>query len=302
MHEPARVRRGHPSRKGAVPRQRNHQGRRLRVLRGRRAGDAAARPTAPGHDGALPGRHRQEGLHPEGRREGVPRAGSSGSRSRAATKRPAASSTTRWRTTRGRWSGWRTRTRSRRTSGRRGRRTSITPTSACSTWIRPKKGSDHLAEAALCVRDLLAELELPAFVKTSGAKGFHIVVALEPETDFGDVFRFSRGAGAVLVETPPGPVHAGVHQVRPRGTHLRRHGPERAGRDVRGGLRRAGQAGRAGVCALHLGRDRGRGGLPAHVHLEDDGRAPGRPSATSGRPWSTRGSRCASRWPCWTSC
>jgi bifunctional non-homologous end joining protein LigD len=67
----------------------------------------------------------------------------------------------------------------------------------------PEEGSDHLAEAALCVRDLLGELALPAFVKTSGAKGFHIVVAVEPETDFGDVFRFSRGAGAVLVKRRP---------------------------------------------------------------------------------------------------
>ncbi|HVY37741.1 MAG TPA: non-homologous end-joining DNA ligase [Polyangia bacterium] len=67
----------------------------------------------------------------------------------------------------------------------------------------PEDGADHLGDAALCVRDLLAELGLPSFVKTSGAKGFHIVVALQPETEFGDVFRFSRGAGAVLVKRRP---------------------------------------------------------------------------------------------------
>jgi len=67
----------------------------------------------------------------------------------------------------------------------------------------PEEGTAHLADAALCVRDLLSELGLPSFVKTSGSKGFHIVVALEPDSDFGDVFRFSRGAGAVLVKRRP---------------------------------------------------------------------------------------------------
>jgi bifunctional non-homologous end joining protein LigD len=67
----------------------------------------------------------------------------------------------------------------------------------------PEDGSDELVTAALCVRDLLAELGLPAFAKTSGSKGFHIVVPLADETDFGEAFRFSRGAGAVLVKRRP---------------------------------------------------------------------------------------------------
>ncbi len=36
-----------------------------------------------------------------------------------------------------------------------------------------------LREAALAVRDLLLELGLPSWVKTSGSKGFHIVVPLD---------------------------------------------------------------------------------------------------------------------------
>ena len=45
--------RDHASREGAVPRRRHHQGRARRVLRGGRAGHAAAHPRPAGHDGAL---------------------------------------------------------------------------------------------------------------------------------------------------------------------------------------------------------------------------------------------------------
>ena len=61
----------------------------------------------------------------------------------------------------------------------------------------------ELRVAALAVRDLLAELGLASFVKTSGSKGFHIVVALDGEGDFEPVRRFSQGAGAVLVKRHP---------------------------------------------------------------------------------------------------
>jgi bifunctional non-homologous end joining protein LigD len=61
-----------------------------------------------------------------------------------------------------------------------------------------------LRAAALAVRDLLAELGLPSFVKTSGSKGFHIVVPLAPGADdFERVWRFAHGAGAVLVKRLP---------------------------------------------------------------------------------------------------
>ena len=60
-----------------------------------------------------------------------------------------------------------------------------------------------LRAGALAVRDLLAELGLTSLVKTSGSKGFHIVVALDGEADFEPVRRFSLGAGAVLVKRHP---------------------------------------------------------------------------------------------------
>lgn len=60
-----------------------------------------------------------------------------------------------------------------------------------------------LRAAALSVRGLLEELGLPSFVKTSGSKGFHIVIPLDGEADFDLAWRFARGAGAVLVKRHP---------------------------------------------------------------------------------------------------
>jgi bifunctional non-homologous end joining protein LigD len=60
-----------------------------------------------------------------------------------------------------------------------------------------------LRAAALAVRDLLAELGLSSSVKTSGSKGFHIVVPLDGRSDFETVWRFAHGAGAVLVKRQP---------------------------------------------------------------------------------------------------
>jgi bifunctional non-homologous end joining protein LigD len=60
-----------------------------------------------------------------------------------------------------------------------------------------------LRTAALAVRDVLQELGLRSFVKTSGSKGFHIVVGLDGLTRFDDVWRFAHGVGAVLVKRHP---------------------------------------------------------------------------------------------------
>jgi bifunctional non-homologous end joining protein LigD len=62
---------------------------------------------------------------------------------------------------------------------------------------------DVLRRAALWVRDLLDELGLPSFVKTSGSKGFHILVPLPGDAGFDVVWRFAHGAGAVLVKRHP---------------------------------------------------------------------------------------------------
>ena len=53
------------------------------------------------------------------------------------------------------------------------------------------------------VRDLLEELGLPSWVKTSGSKGFHIVVPLDGTAGFDEVARFAHRVGALLVERDP---------------------------------------------------------------------------------------------------
>ncbi len=62
---------------------------------------------------------------------------------------------------------------------------------------------DVLRAAALGLRDLLNDLGLTSRVKTSGSKGFHIVVPLDGEADFGEVSRFAHAAGAMLVRRDP---------------------------------------------------------------------------------------------------
>jgi bifunctional non-homologous end joining protein LigD len=62
---------------------------------------------------------------------------------------------------------------------------------------------DLLRAAALNLRDLLSELGLPSWIKTTGSKGFHIVVPLDGKSDFGEVARFAHHVGRVLVQRDP---------------------------------------------------------------------------------------------------
>jgi bifunctional non-homologous end joining protein LigD len=57
--------------------------------------------------------------------------------------------------------------------------------------------------AALGLRDLLQELTLPSWVKTSGSKGFHIVVPLDAKTPMGHVARFADAVGKLFVSHAP---------------------------------------------------------------------------------------------------
>ena len=63
--------------------------------------------------------------------------------------------------------------------------------------------ADALRDAALSLRELLDELGLQSWIKTSGSKGFHIVVPLDAKADFGAVHRFANTVGTVLVSRDP---------------------------------------------------------------------------------------------------
>jgi bifunctional non-homologous end joining protein LigD len=62
---------------------------------------------------------------------------------------------------------------------------------------------DALRGAALRLRDLLAELGLESWLKTSGSKGFHIVVSLDADSGYGEVAGFAHTVGKLLVSRDP---------------------------------------------------------------------------------------------------
>jgi len=62
---------------------------------------------------------------------------------------------------------------------------------------------DVLRAVALALRDLLDEIGLRSWVKTSGSKGFHILVPLDGKSRTGDVARFANAVGTRLVKRDP---------------------------------------------------------------------------------------------------
>ena len=60
-----------------------------------------------------------------------------------------------------------------------------------------------LRAATLAVREHLAELGLTSWVKTSGSKGFHVVVPLDGEAGFEQVVAFAHAVAVLLVERDP---------------------------------------------------------------------------------------------------
>ncbi|HXB69922.1 MAG TPA: non-homologous end-joining DNA ligase [Candidatus Acidoferrales bacterium] len=62
---------------------------------------------------------------------------------------------------------------------------------------------DVLRAAALALRDLLQELGLTSWVKTSGSKGFHIVVPVDRTAGYGEVAAFAHRVGRLLVSRDP---------------------------------------------------------------------------------------------------
>jgi bifunctional non-homologous end joining protein LigD len=66
-----------------------------------------------------------------------------------------------------------------------------------------KNDPDAVRAAAIGLRDLLEELSLPSWIKTSGSKGFHIVVPLDGETPIDEVARFANHVGALFVKRAP---------------------------------------------------------------------------------------------------
>jgi bifunctional non-homologous end joining protein LigD len=60
-----------------------------------------------------------------------------------------------------------------------------------------------LTRAALALRDLLAEIGLTSWIKTTGSKGYHIVVPLDDSVKWRDAASLSHTAGTILVRRDP---------------------------------------------------------------------------------------------------
>ena len=72
---------------------------------------------------------------------------------------------------------------------------------------------ERLRAATLFMRDILAELGLSSWVKTSGSKGFHIAVPLDGKADYGKVARFAHGVGQLVVQRDPKNFTQEFHKV-----------------------------------------------------------------------------------------
>jgi bifunctional non-homologous end joining protein LigD len=66
-----------------------------------------------------------------------------------------------------------------------------------------KDDADAVRAAAIALRDLLDELGLPTWVKTTGSKGFHLAIPLDGSSDAGEVSHFAHRVGALLVSRHP---------------------------------------------------------------------------------------------------
>jgi bifunctional non-homologous end joining protein LigD len=67
--------------------------------------------------------------------------------------------------------------------------------------------------AALALRDYLNELQLPTLVKTSGSKGFHIVVPLDGRSDLNDAWGFAEAVAREMIARHPDLLTLEFHKV-----------------------------------------------------------------------------------------
>ncbi len=71
--------------------------------------------------------------------------------------------------------------------------------------LDPEEGLpwERIVEAALAIKQILADLGLASFAKTTGGKGLHVVVPLTPKLDWDTAKDFTKAAAELLVEAAP---------------------------------------------------------------------------------------------------
>jgi bifunctional non-homologous end joining protein LigD len=70
----------------------------------------------------------------------------------------------------------------------------------------PDDGFELAIEVAHLIRELLDELELPGYVKTSGADGIHVVAPITRRSTFEQTYDFAEKASRLLEQRHPGKV------------------------------------------------------------------------------------------------
>ncbi len=89
----------------------------------------------------------------------------------------------------------------------------------------PTVGTDAVVEAALHVRDRLADLGLQSFALATGGKGLHVVVPLQPRLEWDDVRAFTKAFAERLAHDEPDRFTAALAKARRTGRifvdHLR---------------------------------------------------------------------------------
>lgn len=71
--------------------------------------------------------------------------------------------------------------------------------------LDPSEGNpwEHVREIAMVVKDVLDELELPSYPKTSGVSGMHILTPIVPELPFPEVRRFAKAVAVQVANRVP---------------------------------------------------------------------------------------------------
>jgi bifunctional non-homologous end joining protein LigD len=90
----------------------------------------------------------------------------------------------------------------------------------CIFDLDPSKDDPQmLRAAAVGLRDLLQELGLPSWIKTTGSKGFHIAIPLDGKTDMGTAAGFAHAVGRLFVKRHPKELTLEFHK-KDRGTRI----------------------------------------------------------------------------------
>ena len=113
-----------------------------------------------------------------------------------------------------------------------------------------------VVETAKAARNLLEQLGLPVYVKTTGSRGLHVVVPLKRQEDFDCGARVRAASGGAAREAVAERANAGAAERQARRARVPGHKPGCLRADDCRGLCRAAAAGSARLDAARLARAR----------------------------------------------